>query len=416
MIAFYIDRLRRQIDFRTTFSSLRHRNYRLWFWGQMVSLFGTWMQSTAQAFLIYEITHSPAYLGYVGFAAGVPTWLFMAYGGVFADRASRRKLLVITQTSMMILAFILAALAFLHVVQPWHIIILAFLLGVANAFDAPARHAFVPEMVPREALTNAIALNATMFNTATAVGPAAAGIIYALVGPAWCFMINGLSFIAVIAALLKMNLTAWGKSAAASSPWQDLKEGFRYVLQHPMIRTLISLVMVTALFGSSFVVLIPAWAVEALHGDATTNGWLQSARGLGAVLGALLIASLGSFKFKGRLLILGTFAFPALLLGFSLVRWLPLSLIILVAIGGAIVFIFNMANALVQTLVRDELRGRVMGIYSLTFFGFLPIGALWIGQLAERLNETAALIIDAAAMLVLFGLIASNVPHLRRLE
>jgi MFS family permease len=416
MISIYVDRLRRHINFKHTFTSLRHRNYRLWFWGQLVSLFGTWMQITAQGFLIYQITRSPAYLGYVGFAAGVPTWLFMAFGGVFADRASRRMVLVFTQTAMMILAFALAALTFLHIVQPWHIVLLAFLLGVANAFDAPARHAFVPEMVPREDLTNAIALNSTIFNSAIAIGPAAAGIAYALVGPAWCFMINGVSFIAVIAALLKMELRPGAGPASSTSAWQELKEGFSYVLGHPMIRALIFLVMVTGLFGSSFAVLIPAWAVEIMHGNAATNGWLQSARGVGALLGALLIASLGQFSFRGRLLTLGTFAFPGLLLVFAVVRWLPLSLLVLVGSGGALVFTFNMANALVQTLVRDELRGRVMGIYSLMFFGFLPIGALWIGLTAEKFSEPAAILINAGILLVISGLVAIFVPGLTRLE
>src|SRR5271157_4058592 len=185
---------------RRTFMALKYPNYRLWFRGQMVSLFGTWMQTTAQGFLVYELTHSPRYLGYVGFAAGAPTWLLTLYGGVVADRIPRRMLLIITQSCMMVLAFILAALWFLHVVQPWHIMVLAFLLGVANSFDAPARQAFVSELVPREDLTNAIALNATMFNTATAVGPAVAGATYALFGAGWCFTINGLSFIAVLTA------------------------------------------------------------------------------------------------------------------------------------------------------------------------------------------------------------------------
>jgi MFS family permease len=416
MIDAKIDRLRRQINFKYTFSSLRYPNYRLWFWGQMVSLFGTWMQATAQGFLIYELTHSAAYLGYVGFAAGLPTWLFMPLGGVVADRVPRRTLLVITQTSMMVLAFVLAGLAFAHIVRPWHILILALLLGVANAFDAPSRHAFVPEMVPREDLTNAIALNSSIFNTGTAVGPAAAGITYALFGPAWCFMINGLSFIAVIVALLVMKLNKVSRPESTSSPWQDLSEGFRYVLDHPMIRTIVGLVIITSLFGISFAVLIPAWAVKVLHGNAETNGWLQSARGVGALLSALLIASLGRFNFKGRLLTVGTILFPLLLWTFAFIRWLPLSLAFLVGVGGSVVFIFNLANALVQTLVKDSLRGRVMGIYSLTFFGFLPIGALWIGTMAEHFGETAAMAINASVMLLFSVLLAVSVPKLRALE
>jgi MFS family permease len=411
-----IENFRRQISLKHTFSSLRHRNYRLWFWGQLVSLFGTWMQITALGFLVYELTRSSAYLGYVGFAAGLPSWFFMPMGGVIADRVRRRTLLLITQTSMMALAFILAALAFLNIVRPWEIILLAFLLGIANAFDAPARHAFVPDMVGRDDLTNAIALNSTIFNSATAIGPAVAGITYALVGPAWCFMINGLSFLAVIAALSRMRLKAGEREASHSSAFQDLREGFRYVFGHPMIRTLISLIVVTSLFGVSFAVLLPAWAVKVLGGDATTNGWLQSARGVGALIGALVIASLGRFDFKGRLLTLGSFVFPLLVLAFSLVRWLPLSLAVLIGTGVAVIFIFNLANALVQTLVRDELRGRVMGIYSLTFFGFLPVGALWIGTMAQRFGETAAVLMNAGIMLLLCTAIAISVPELRRLK
>jgi len=409
-------RLRGRVSLKQAFTSLRHPNYRLWFYGQLVSLFGTWMQTTAQGFLIYELTRSPAYLGYVGFAAGVPTWLFMAYGGVFADRASRRRVLIATQTAMMILAFILAGLTFLRLIQPWHIVLLAFLLGLANAFDAPARHAFVPEMVPREDLTNAIALNSTIFNSAIAVGPAVAGVTYALFGPGWCFMINGLSFLAVIAALMMMKVKPVVRPVSDASAWADLKDGFRYVLEHRLIRTLILIILVTGLFGSSFVVLIPAWAVDILRGDAATNGWLQSARGIGALGGALLIASLGRFNFRGRLLTLGTIVFPSVLILFAVSRRLPLSLTALLASGASLVFTFNIANALVQTLVRDELRGRVMGIYSLTFFGFLPIGALLIGLAAEKLGEPTAILINAGVLLAASGLLALLVPELRRLE
>jgi MFS family permease len=409
-----VERFRSQISLRHTFTSLRHRNYRLWFWGQMVSLFGTWMQVTAQGFLVYELTRSPAYLGYVGFAAGLPSWFFMPLGGVIADRVRRRTLLLITQTSMMLLAFALAALTFLNIVRSWQIVILAFLLGIANAFDAPARHAFVSDMVDREDLTNAIALNSTIFNSATTIGPAVAGITYALVGPAWCFIINGFSFLAVIAALLRMKLQPWEKEPSRSSALHELKEGFGYVLGHRVIRTLIGLIVVTSMFGVSFAVLLPAWAVRVLGGDATTNGWLQSARGIGALIGALTIASLGRFDFRGRLLIVGSFAFPLLVLAFAFVRHVPMSLVVLTGTGVAVIFIFNLANSLVQTLVRDDLRGRVMGLYSLTFFGFLPVGALWIGTLAQHLGEPAAVMINSGIMFLLCAAIAVLVPELRR--
>jgi MFS family permease len=416
MIIAPFESFRRQLSFHHTFTSLRHRNYRLWFSGQLISLFGTWMQVTAQGFLVYELTHSSAYLGFVGFAAGLPSWFFMPYGGVVADRIHRRTLLLITQTAMMVLAFILAALTFLGIVRPWHIILLAFLLGTANAFDAPARHAFVPDMVGQSDLTNAIALNSTIFNSATAIGPAVAGVTYALAGPAWCFIINALSFGAVISALGLMRLEKLSRTNRLTSSFQDLKEGFRYVLDHKMIRSLIGLVVVTSLFGVSFTVLLPAWAVEILHGGAKTNGWMFSARGAGALVGALLIASLGRFDFRGRLLTLGSFVFPCLIIAFTLIRWFPLTLVVLVANGAAAIMIFNLANALVQTLVRDELRGRVMGLYSLTFFGFLPIGALWIGTIAHHFGEPAAILFNGGLLLIFCFLIALFVPGLRRLE
>ena len=399
-----------------TFAALKYRNYRLWFIGQVVSLFGTWMQVTAQGFLIFQLTQSPAYLGYVGFAAGVPAWLFTLYGGVIADRMPRRTLMLITQTAMMILAFVLAGLVFADLVQPWQIVTLAFLLGIANAFDGPARLAFVVELVEREDLTNAIALNATMFNLATATGPAMAGLVYVLVGPAWCFMLNGLSFIAAIVALVRMNLPPPKPATKRASTWDDLSEGVRYIVREPSIRTLIGLVGMTSMFAISFATLFPAWAVDVLGGDATTNGLLQSARGLGALLGALTLASLGRARFKGKLLTLGTFALPLLLLLFTFVRALPMALLVLIGTGMAVILIMNVANALVQGLVPDALRGRVMSVYSMTFFGCMPIGALWIGAAAEYAGAPTAMIISALISLAFGVLLFIFAPWVRRLE
>src|SRR5512137_122016 len=205
--------VRKRMSWEQAFTALKYPNYRLWFWSQMFSLFGTWMESTALGFLVFDLTKSPAYLGLVGFASGAPTWLFTLYAGVIADRMPRRRLLIWTQTVMMILAFAVAALTFLHWVRPWHILGLAFLLGTANAFEAPARQSFVLEMVDHADMTNAIALNAAMFNTAMAVGPAAGGLIYGFLGPAWCFAINGATFIAVIVALRRMTLTPFERPA-----------------------------------------------------------------------------------------------------------------------------------------------------------------------------------------------------------
>jgi MFS family permease len=400
---------------RQAFASFKYRNYRLWFNGQLASLVGTWMQTTAQGFLVFELTNSPAYLGYVGFAAGVPSWLFTLYGGVASDRMSRRKLLIITQTSMMILAFILAALTFANLVQPWHIVVLAFLLGIANAFDAPARQSFVLEMVEREDLTNAIALNSTMFNSATAVGPAVAGVTYALLGPAWCFTINGLSFITVIIALAMMDIKPQLRARRASA-LADLKEGLRYTAAHPTIRLLIIVATVTSLFGMGYATLLPAWAVAILHGDSATNGFLQSARGVGSLFGAFMIASLGHFRFKGRLLTLGSLVFPILLLAFAVVSWIPLSLLMLVGVGWGFMVLLNMANALVQTLVPDELRGRVMGVYTFGFFGMMPVGALLAGAVAELTNEPITVVLGALIMLGFAAWLWLRMPQLRALE
>lgn len=408
----------KSLSIQNTFTALKYPNYRLWFGGQIVSLFGTWMQSTAQGFLVYELTGSSAALGYVGFAAGIPSWLFMLWGGVIADRIPRRRLLVITQSCMMLLAFALAGLTFLGIVQPWHVVLLAFMLGIANAFDAPARLALAPELVEREDLTNAIALNGTMFNAALIIGPTVGSLIYAAFGPAWCFVINGLSFIAVIIALLKMNLPSQEKrdGTVRTSALREISEGLRYVAADSTIRTLILLVSAFSLFGFSYMVVLPAWSVEILGGDVTTNGLLQSARGVGALIGALTIASLGRFNYRGKLLTGGIFMFPILMMVFSLIRELWAALIALAGVGAALVMVMNIANSLVQTSSTDSLRGRVNGIYSLTFFGFIPIGSFLMGLTAEQIGETRALQVGAVALLLTAILIWFAMPNLRKLE
>jgi predicted MFS family arabinose efflux permease len=405
-----------RLDWRQTFAALKYPNYRLWFYGQLVSLAGTWMQSAAQGYLIYEITRSPAYLGYVAFASGVPTLLLTLYGGVIADRMSRRTMMIITQTAMMVLAFILAALTFTGLVQPWQILVLAFFLGIAQAFDAPARQSFVLEMVEREDLTNAVALNATMFNLAVAIGPALGGLTYAAFGPAWCFTLNGLSFIAVIVALALMKLKPIERVAHRGSAMRELNEGLRYVIHHEYISVLIAIIGVSGLFGASLFSLLPAWAVDLLHGNETTNGLLLSARGIGALAGALFIASLGRFQFKGRVLTIGTFAFPTLLLIFSTLRSVPLSLLALIGVGFAQVLTFNLVNALVQTQSEDRFRGRVMGVYSLVFFGSMPIGGLIAGMIAQQTNAQVAVVLGSLVLLAMAAVVWLFIPRMRRLE
>ena len=366
------------------------------------------MQRTAQAYLIFDLTKSPIFLGYVGFAYGIPSWLFMLYGGALADRFPRRTILLIAQIGMMILAFILAGLTFTGFVQPWHIIILAFLLGCANAFDAPARQAFVTELVDRSDLTNAIALNSSMINTATVVGPAVAGLTYAAFGPAWCFTINGFTFIAVIVALLLMKLAPFKPVDRSVSILKEIKEGLIFVARKPSIRTLIVNLGILSLAGLGFVTLLPVWAVDVLGGDATTNGFLHTARGLGALSGALLIAAIGQSFSQGKLFTVATFVMPISLLLFSFTRILPTSFTTLLCVGWGFMVIINLSNTLVQTNVTDELRGRVMGIFTFTFFGLMPIGSLVNGVIADQIGAPLTIQINAlillATALILFVL------------
>lgn len=399
-----------------TFAAFRHRNYRLWFIGQLVSLVGTWMQSTAQGYLIYSLTGSAAYLGYVGFASGIPSWLFMIYGGLVADRVSRRTLMIITQSIMMLLAFILAGLVFLKLVLPWHILVLSFLLGVANAFDTPARQSFIVELVEREDMTNAIAFNATMFNLGAIVGPAAGGLVYALTGPGWCFTLNGISFLAVIGALAMMRIVVMPLPARQISALDSIKEGFSYLRSQRLVMTLSISVLIFNIFGFGLVTLLPAWAVQVLHGDVTTNGLLLSARGIGAVIGGLFIAAFASRGGRGRMWAAGSIIVPLSVAGFAYTNWLPLSLLLLAVMGFALVIIMNNSNAMVQSLVPDELRGRVMSIYSLMFMGGGPIGSLMVGEMATGFNEQFTAIF-CAVVLVIFGVVIWFLrPEVRAME
>jgi MFS family permease len=398
---------------RQMFAALKYRNYRLWFLGQLISLIGTWMQTAAQGFLVFELTKSSAYLGYVAFASGAPSILLMLFGGVYADRISRPKLIILTQATMMSLAFILAVLTFCNSVQPWHIILLAFMLGVANAFDAPARLSFVLELVDRKDIANAIAFNSILFNLGVLIGPAIAGLVYVSLGPEWCFTLNGLSFIAVIAAISAMRLQPFVPKASSTAPFDDFRAGLCYALNNRIIRTLLSLVAILCLFGTVYMTLIPAWAVRVLGGNAATNGWLFSARGLGALLGALMIAAIGHFKSKGRLLSFGTFIFPLMLLIFSTVRFVPLSLLLMVGVGWANMFTFNLLNTLIQSFVADEFRGRVVSLYTFGIFALAPVGSLFVGWEAEYWGEPTALLINSMIVLSYAFFVHLKVPLLR---
>jgi MFS family permease len=396
------------------FAAFRHPNFRLWFFGQLISVIGTWMQSTAQGYLVYELTESPAYLGYVGFALGAPSWLFTLYGGVIADRISRRRLLLITQTGMMLLAFILGFLVFTNSVQPWHILLLAFLLGVGFAFDNPARQAFVVEMVGQEDLRNAIALNSATWNSGLVIGPAIGSLVYALVGPGWCFVINGITFLSVIGALLMMKMKPFVPVPRSKSVLSDIRDGLRYVRSESMIILLMLSMAVTSLFGLGYVTLLPAWAVNVLDGDVRTNGFLLSARGAGALIGALILASTGNRRNTGKMWTWGSFIFPVALLIFSMARWLPLSFALLTCAGWGFIVLVNASNAMLQARVPDDLRGRVMSVFSLMLIGGLPLSSLMVGTMAGIIGEPTTLFLCGLVLLFFAVYIWLFQPTLRK--
>jgi MFS family permease len=343
-------------------------------------LMGTWMQSVAQGWVVYQLTGSKLALGTITFAGSVPSLFLMLPAGALADRMSKRRLLVISQTAMMVLAFTLALLTATKLLQVWQIAVLAFGLGIAMAFDVPARQALAVDLIEdRRDLQNAIALNSTMFNLARVVGPAVGGLILAAVGAAWCFGLNGLSFLAVIIALLSMRLPETTMQPRTVRMLPQIADGLRYVWSNKPVRAIIALVGVSALFGFSYAVLMPAFAVDVLHVGEAGLGLLNAAIGVGALIAALTVASLSRSRYKVWQLALGSLLFPLALIGFALSRSFPLSLAFLALVGFAFISQNATSNTLVQAIVPDELRGRVMSVYSLLFFGTAPFGALLAG-------------------------------------
>jgi predicted MFS family arabinose efflux permease len=389
-----------------TFAALKHYNYRLYFFGMTISMMGTWMQTTAQGYFIYQLTDSTTYLGLVVFMSGVSTWIFTLLGGAVADRISRWTLILISQTFMMVLAFILAALTFTNAVLPWHLLVLAFLLGTANAFDVPARISFVLELVSRDDMTNAIAWNSTVQNIAALAGPVAAGLTYNIFGPAWCFTLNGISFIAMIIALLLMRIThAPPQELQRSNSFAVITEGLRYIFSSRLILSLAGAIGVVNVFCFGLLNLLPAWVTDILHGDEVTNGLLFSARGFGALICALSLAYLVKYRIRGKLWIIGFLVTPAALFIFALVRWIPLSLILMVVIGWSMMMTTNNASAMIQSDIPNVLRGRVTSFVVLIFNGTIPIGTLLGGVAAEYVGAPLT-IMTSAVILMIFSLIA----------
>lgn len=399
------------------FAALRHRNFQLYFGGQLISNAGTWMQVIAQGWLVYQLSHSDLTLGIVGFAAAIPGLLVTPWGGVLVDRVPKRTLLILTQSGAMVLAFILAALSFTGRVQVWHVILLAAALGFVNALDSPGRQAFVVEMVGRDDLPNAIALNSLMFNSARAIGPALGGLLLATVGAAWCFTINGFSFLAVILGLWAMQITTSSIKATPESPWRQLAGGLRYVSQQTELGGLLLLSLIFSTFGIAYFALLPAFVQGYLRQGAAVYGWLTAALGLGAVTGALIIAnrSPGLARWRGKWLVIANLSFPCLLAVFVFNTVVPLSFVLEFALGLGFMIEYTMINTLLQTHVQDDLRGRVMGLYTLTFLGFTPFGNLMAGALSERIGLSQTIALFALLVLVLALWVLRRTPQIRQL-
>jgi MFS family permease len=378
--------------------ALRHRNFQLFFSGQLISLIGTWMQSVAQSWLVYRLTGSALLLGSVGFASQIPVFLFAPLGGIAADRINRRHIVISTQVAAMLLALILAGLTLSHTIdrQVWLIFVLAALLGVVNAFDIPGRQSFLVEMVGKEDLMNAIALNSSMFNGARVIGPAIAGILVAKIGEGWCFFANAVSYIAVIIGLLMMRVNPPARAAMAS-PFEHMMEGFRFVEQTAPIRALLLLLGVVSLVGMPYVVLMPIFADQILHGGARGLGILMGATGVGALLGALTLAFREGVKGLGRWVAWCCAGFGASLVVFAISHTFWISVILLLPVGYTMMLQMACSNTLIQVMVPDALRGRVMAVYSMMFMGMAPIGALLGGALADRLGAPITVAIGGVA-------------------
>jgi MFS family permease len=385
-----------RVSFRKTFSAFKHRNFRLYFFGQLISFTGSWMTTTAQGWLVYQLTGSKALLGVVAAAASAPMLVFATWGGWMADRYPKRSVVVCTQISLMILSLAMAALVWTKVVQPWHIIVLAVLGGITMAFDMPARQSFVIEMTSREDLMNAISLNSSAFNCARIVGPSIAGFLMAHIGIALCFLFDGLSFIPVIAGLLLMRLPKKDTAMASSSgPLGQALEGFRYVFAHRRVLTILSLFTVVGIFGWSYSVLMPAFARDVLHLDARGYGILMAGSGVGALAAALTVASAGHILPTRTMALGGVWIFSGALVLFAFSHSLYVGVILLALVGFGLVLYFSTSNTVLQSIVPDEMRGRVMGIWALIFGGMIPLGSLEAGLLADLVGTPATMAIGA---------------------
>jgi MFS family permease len=401
-------------SWRFALRALAHRNYRLFFSGQSISLIGTWMTRLATSWLVYRLTNSAFLLGFIGFASQFPAFLLGPIAGVWVDRLNRHTVLVITQVLSMIQSFWLAALALTHHITYNDIFWLSIFQGAINAFDMPARQAFVTQMVERrEDLPNAIALNSSMVNASRLIGPALAGVVIAAVGEGWCFFIDGLSYIAVIISLLLMRITVQQTIRKHGSVLAELREGWQYVSRFKPIRAILLLLAMVSLFGMPYTVLMPIFARDVLHGGANTLGLLTGATGIGALVSAGYLAMRKSVRGLVRLLPTVTVVFGLALLGLGFSRWLPLSMFILLFAGFGMMQAMAASNTVLQTIVEEDKRGRVMSFYAMSFMGMAPFGSLMAGSLAARVGAPVTVMISGAVCIVGALVFYTQLPGIR---
>ncbi len=396
------------------FSALRHRNFRLFWTGQLISFTGTWVQYVAQGWLVLKLTDSPFYLGLVGAAGSLPVLLFTLIGGVVADRVQKRIIIILTQIFSMILSFLLAVLTSMDAVKVWHILLLATLFGIVNAFDIPARQSFQIEMVGREDLLNAIALNSAAFNAARIIGPAAAGLLIGYLGLEICFYINAFSFIPVIVGLFKMTFSGNRKDTSTGGFKEKILEGLRFMRDESKVFTLILLVAIISLLGIPFLTLMPVFARDILKIGPTGLGLLMSSAGAGSFIGAISLAFRANRK-KGLLVVFSGLLFSITLIIFSVSKVIWLSVFMLFLGGWGMISLMATANSLLQLSVPDDLRGRVMSAFALVFLGFAPIGNLIIGWLAEGLGTALAVTLGGMLCLITIILLYWRRPEMLRL-
>jgi MFS family permease len=395
--------------------ALRHRNYRLFFIGQLISLTGTWMQSVALGWLVLRLTDSAAMLGLVAAASSLPVLLFSLAAGTLADRISKWRLILGTQVVAMLLAVVLTALTLSGLIQAWHVLVLAALLGVVNAFDAPARQAFTVEMVGREDLLNAIALNSSIFNAARTLGPAVAGIIVALIGEGLAFGLNAASFVFVIAGMLLMRLPPWTRPAGGRVGGGQI-EGLRYIWGEPRVRLLLLQAGAICLFCFVHIPLMPIFARDVFGAGVAGLGALSAASGLGALTAALLLARFGEQLPRGRVLAAASLLYPPLMVAFATTSSLPLGMLLLAMAGWAGVTSMALTNTLIQTIVPDALRGRVMSVFTLLLMGLSPMGGMLAGATAEAAGGVPAVVIGSSLIgWAIVALIAWRAPQLQAL-